>query len=123
MPVQSRFDGPVLRLTPSGDYTWAQLRAAVEEAMKLPAFIAGTTMLMFDAAFARKTRSADELRDIAADLAELAGPFAAILIVTADDLRFGLARMLAAYAEHLGTDIHVFRSEDAARAWVKSLGS
>ena len=120
MPVKARLEGAILRLVSTGSYTWSDVESATRKAMKQNGFVAGRTVLLFDSRGSEEARTADELRDIASDLSELARPFAATLIVTADDLRFGLARMLAAYAEHLGTELLVFRSMDAAERWVRS---
>jgi hypothetical protein len=80
-------------------------------------------VLLFDSERTEATRSSDELRDIAADLKDLAPEFAAVMVVAPDDLRFGLGRMLAAYAEHLGAEVLVFRSRDAADAWIRARGA
>lgn len=118
VPTRIRFEGRTLRLTATGEYVWTDVHAALKAAMKQDAFVAGETILVMDPSEALATHTADELRDVAADLTRLAPRFAALLLVTRDDFRFNLARMLAAYAEHLGVEILVFRSTDAADAWV-----
>lgn len=120
MPVSARFEGPVLRVVSSGEYTWGDVHSAVQGAMEGDGFVDGETVLQFDTSSTGASRSADELRDIAADLNRLAPRFGALLVLAADDLRYGLARMLAAYAEHLGTEILVFRSRDAADSWLRA---
>ncbi|MBW3555293.1 MAG: hypothetical protein KY466_17430 [Gemmatimonadetes bacterium] len=115
-----RFDGRILRLTATGQHAWPDVHAALKAAMAQDAFVDQHSILVMDAHHALATPTADELRDIAGDLAGLAPRFVAVLLVTADDLRFKLARMLAAYAEHLGVEILVFRSPDAAESWVRA---
>ena len=122
MPVKIRLEEQVLRVTPSGEYTWGEIHSAVRRAMRNDGFAAGQNVLLFDSERTEASRSADELRDIAADLTQVAPSFAAVMIVAPDDLRFGLARMLAAYAEHLGAEVLVFRSRDAADAWIRARG-
>lgn len=120
MPVKSRIEGGVLRITAIADYAWRDILATLERARGEERFVAGETVLLVDLSHTTSTRSADELRDIAADLGGMAREFGAILFVATDDLRYGLARMLAAYAEHLGFEILVFRSMDAADSWVRA---
>ena len=120
MPTRTRFDGRALRLTATGQYVWTDILATLNAAMAQDAFVPGHAVLVLDACQAFATPTADELRDIAGDLAQIARRFAAVLLVTADDLRFNLARMVAAYAEHLGAEIMVFRTLDAAETWVQA---
>lgn len=124
VPVKARIEGRVLRLTTTGPYTWADLLAAIRRSMAQDGFIDGSRcILLFDSRGSEAARSADELRDIAGDLASLAPDFAAILTVVVDDLRYGLARMLAAYTEHLGAEVLVFRSMDVAESWIRTFTS
>ena len=120
MPVKTRIEGPVLRLTATADYVWGDIHDALERARREARFVPGETVLLIDGSRTTAARSSDELRDIAGDLGGMAREFGAILIVATDDLRYGLARMLAAYAEHLGFEILVFRSMDAADSWVRA---
>ena len=120
VPTSIRFEGNTLRLAAHGDYVWTDVLAALKASMKQDAFVAGEMILVMDASEALATHTSDELRDIAADLTRLAPRLAALLLVTPDDFRFKLARMLAAYAEHLGVEILVFRSADAADSWVRA---
>ncbi len=63
--------------------------------------------------------SSDELRSFAKFLASLPVPIAkrAAWVVSAD-LRFGLARMLSAFAEDEGLELRVFRDTVASRKWL-----
>lgn len=120
VPTRIRFEGRTLRLTATGPYEWADVHAALKAAVEQDAFVAGSSILVIDASAAVATHTADELRDIAGDLARLAPAFSAVLLVAADELRFKVARMVAAYADHLGVEILVFRSTDAADSWIRA---
>ena len=123
MPVTARFEDRTLRLISTGDYGWTDVHAAIRHAMTADPFERGRTVLVFDSSMSQATRSSDELRDIAGDLARLAPDLGGIVIVAPDDLHFGLARMLAAYAEPLGAFILVFRSMEAADTWIRADGA
>ena len=45
MPVKTRFEGSILRLTATGAYTWPDLHGAVRKAMKQSGFVAGRSLL------------------------------------------------------------------------------
>ena len=120
VPTRIRFEGRTLRLTATGHYAWPEVHAALKAAMEQDGFVPGRCILVMEASAALAAQTADELRDIAGDLAGLAPAFSAVLLVTADEVRFNLARMVAAYADHLGVEILVFRSTDAAESWVRA---
>ena len=66
------------------------------------------------------TRRPDQVREVAEFLAPHAGRIGGrCAVLVSRDSHFGMARMGAVYAEHVGVEVNVFRSEEEALAWLR----
>lgn len=118
MAIRHEIRGPLLWIIVEGEYDDAELHAAWERAFADPAFRAGMPALIDS----RSTLAAPSRAGVAERAAFLAGlrprigPRCALLV--GDALRYGLGRMLAAFAEQSGLEIEVFEDPRRAEAWL-----
>ena len=120
MPVKYRID-TTLRLV---HVTWegrVSMREAVEYADRLradPDFEPNMAQISDarELQMQGMTTGPAEIRDLA--LKSPFGPGSRRAIVVDDDAVYGISRMYQAFAHGVGPEIHVFRSMDAARAWL-----
>jgi hypothetical protein len=118
MPVDWKLERGVLLVTFMGDYPFAELKAAVGEALRSPEFKPDTPIL-FDSRSSLKYPSTDALRSIAEWLASLRpqGLSARSATVTSQE-RFPLMERVAArYQEH-GLETAIFTSMAEAFRWL-----
>ena len=121
-PVRiSRFEeNETLFIVAEGKYSLAEVQTAISAALQESKGIRDCCLHM-DIRRSEAVFSSDELRSFAKFLASLPIPIAkrAAWVVSAD-LRFGLARMLSAFAENEGLELRVFRDTVAARKWLET---
>ncbi len=113
-------EGETLFIVAEGKYSLAEVQAAISAGLKESTSIRDCCLHM-DIRRSEAVFSSDELRSFAKFLASLPIPIAkrAAWVVSAD-LRFGLARMLSAFAEKEGLELRVFRDTVEARKWLGS---
>ena len=120
VPVAWELRGRLLVVTLSGPYLFAEGQRAVEEALADPRFRKGTSLLM-DARLSLANPPADEVKARAEWLASLParGFCSRMAVVTGSErFRYGLTRMLSAYADLRGVVIETFPSVKAAEDWL-----
>ncbi len=111
-------DGHVLSVVAEGPYTLAEVKAVIGAATA-DAPPDRDCCLLMDIRRSAALPSTDDIRDFAEFLGDLPTHVAARSAwVVSGDLRFGLVRMLSAYAEERGITLEVFRELDAARTWL-----
>ena len=111
-------EGETLFIVAEGKYSLAEVQTTTSDALKASKCIRDCCLHM-DIRRSEAVFSSDELRSFAKFLASLPVPIAkrAAWVVSAD-LRFGLARMLSAFAEDEGLELRVFRDTVASRKWL-----
>jgi hypothetical protein len=100
-------------------FTVDDLRAYLVAVPKEPAFRPGMPSLV-DCRKVKALLSPDELRLIAADVAQMSPAPAPgrCAVLAATDVVFGLVRMYEAYSEGSPVEVRVFRAVDEAMAWL-----
>jgi hypothetical protein len=120
MPVTCAFRGPVLVAETIGDYRTTELERVVAEALALPQFRRGGSILFDSRESTATLTNADiewrvqwvtALRDngLFARFAILAGPQA---------YRYGVASMLSIRLKELGVEMRAFYNESEALRWL-----
>jgi hypothetical protein len=125
MPARHRFDGEIVEIVLTGDYSIQDLQACVLEAFEDPEIPRGARLL-FDqrASTAVAERSAADIQAMADFLVAHAHHFGRrVATVTGTALAFGLMRMGASQAQDRGVDCLVTRSLAEARAWLRDGGT
>jgi hypothetical protein len=118
VPIRHEVRGSLLWMIVDGPYDDAELRASWQSAFEDPAFREGMPALV-DSRKSVANPSRDDLVERAEFLAGLRdriGP--RLAFVVGDALRFGLARMVAVFAEESGLEIQVFEDARRAEAWL-----
>lgn len=100
------------------------VRAAIVSAIRSPQFRQGVALLL-DMRLGQGNPASEDLRSLARWISKLpsrgVSPFCAI-VVGPKQHHFGLARMVAIYAEFEGMDVEVFRDFDSAERWLHESG-
>ncbi len=110
-----------LRYRVEGDVEYVEgmtvLRRGLDEVREKSA---GTpTAVLFDIRASEEARRAEELRGIAAVVAEYSEEVGGrCAIVSAPGLYYGISRMFAVFAEELGLEMEVFETVEDAEAWL-----
>lgn len=120
MPVSYSFDGRIVVMRMDGDYTTADLKAGVLEALD-DARCPTDAVLMFDLreSTSIKGRSPAEVQDMASFLAGQRDRFSKrVAMVTSSDVAYGLMRIGAVYVERGGVTPEVFRDLEEAKTWL-----
>jgi hypothetical protein len=121
MPVDWVRRGAVVVVRTIGNYTNAEVRAAIDEATADPAFHAGTS-LVFDGTLSEAPISKQDVEWRVAVLRTLpARGFSSriAIIVRADErYRFGLARQLSMLVEPHEIELKPFPDLESAMAWL-----
>lgn len=90
--------------------------------LKDPALAPGTVMLV-RATDARPDLSARDVIEISRGTPALAERGLRRIVIVADSLlAYALARIFSAFAESPGCSVHVFHTEEDARAWITGAG-
>lgn len=121
MPVSYRLDAGVLHIHAAGQYEVQDLPRTFLAALADPACPRPVALLL-DVRESEMvaTRRPDQVRDIARFLEPYAGRIGGrCAVVVSRDSHFGMARMGAVYAEHVGVEAGVFRSEEEALEWLR----
>jgi hypothetical protein len=118
MPVTVTRTGCRIRFTLVGRYAFGEVLEAVADATHATG-AAQRTRGLLDVRGSEDLRQADEVRTLARRLAA-PGVFAGVTVVVRKAVLYGLARMLAVFAEHEGLERSAFRTEDAALEWLAS---
>lgn len=126
MAVTFEIVGRALRFTTTGDVEYRSgldtLAAGFAASAADPA--PAGRHLLFDIRASTEDRDPDELRQIAtvisANRATLSGR---CVVIAADPLHFGLARMFGVFIEGLGFDVAVFHTTDDADRWLAASAS
>jgi len=118
VPIRHEVRGPVLWIVVDGHYDDAELHASWQRAFADPSFRDGMPALV-DSRKSLANPSREllvERAEFLAGLRDRIGP--RLAFVVGDALRFGLARMVAAFAEQSGLEIQVFEDPRHAEAWL-----
>ena len=120
MSLSYDYDGPIVVIHMDGDYTTAQLREVVLRALDDSACPSKPVLLLDGHSSAvlstRTPADVQEMGRFCASIAPRFGGRAAVVATT--DLAYGLVRIGAVFAEQGGVGTQVFRSLNAARAWL-----
>jgi hypothetical protein len=120
MPVVWENRSPALIVTLIGDYSFAEVAAAVNEALADPGFTRGSSLLL-DARLSEASPSSAELHARAGWIASLRSKGLAsicALVPSQQPHRYGLARMLEMNIENLGFETNVFTDINPALEWL-----
>ena len=120
MSVSYSFRGQVLRIDCIGEYTNDELRGAYEAAILDPACPPNAVFLL-DVTHSKSlaNRPTEDIRETAYYWGSQSDVFGRrCAIVAPMDLYYGLMRMASLYAEELGVETAVFRSEEEALEWL-----
>jgi len=120
MPVSYSYHGRIVVMRMEGDYTTADLKARVLEALDDPK-CPTDAVLLFDMreSNAIKGRSPAEVQEMANFLAGQRDRFSRRLaMVTSSDVAYGLMRIGAVYVERGGVSPEVFRDFEEAKKWL-----
>ncbi len=115
------YDGDTLRIVGEGDYTTQDLRDLLVAVISDPRSMPGMSTLM-DIRRSEATRTNEELVslvDFLGSKRDRAVPLR-YAVVTTDDLRFGLSRMISVYVERYSVDLRAFRDIESAELWLRS---
>ena len=111
-----------LRIVASGYYELDEVRRAIGQGASLE--YAPHNAMILDLTASRESRTADELRALAADLERHRRAIShRCAIVVSDSLRYGLGRMLQVFSEGYGVSVRPFRDPDEASKWIQSHAS
>jgi hypothetical protein len=103
----------------AGNYTFEETYNNYKAALDDPKSAGGINVLI-DVRQSKETRSSEEMRAIA-DLFAASSSFngrCAMLVNPDSAVRYGLARMLSAFADMRNVEFAVFHEEKAALAWL-----
>lgn len=121
MPVEWDRRGPVVVIRTIGNYSNAEVRAAIDAAATDPGFQAGTS-LIFDGTRSEAPISKPDMEWRVAALRTLPSrgfSSRVAIVVRADERhRFGLARQLSMLVEQQGIELKPFPDVEAAIAWL-----
>ncbi len=121
MPVEWDRRGRVVVIRTIGNYSNAEVRAAIDEAAADPEFQAGTS-LVFDGTRSEAPISKPDVDWRVGMLRSLPSrgfSSRVAIVVRADErYRFGLARQLSMLVEQHGVELKSFPDVEAATAWV-----
>ncbi len=122
MPVKYRFDSNIVVIEMVGEYSLDDLRRAFLDSLADPARPTDSFLLInMTDSLSIKTRSVDDIRDMATFVASLGERFDnRVALVATDDFRYGLLRMGSFGSEQRGIDSRVFRDLAQARNWLLS---
>lgn len=121
MPVEVSYDAEkkVLWRTISGDVTLEELIASISESLNRPDFPAGLKSLLDFRAVTSFGHPSDVQKYthlISQHKDKLAG--IRVAVVVANDVSYGLTRMLQAHIDRLPLELRVFRDMGKARDWL-----
>lgn len=121
MPIDVTFGEPaVMRVTASGDVTFADIALALDELLDDARIVPGMSMLT-DARLVKSLPTTAELRLIAHDCKPLRDRgVARIAIYTDSTFVYGVARMFGVFAEAVNLKVGAFRQEADAERWLGS---
>jgi hypothetical protein len=121
MPVEWDRRGRVVVVRTIGNYSNAEVRAAIDQAAADPEFQAGTS-LVFDGTRSEAPISKSDVDwrvGILRSLPSKGFSSRVAIVVRADErYRFGLARQLSMLVEQHGVELKSFPDVEAATAWV-----
>jgi len=92
----------------------AVFQAGLEAIFQRPV---GQRLVLFDLLQSRESRSADEIRALAAVTQQALGS-ARMALVASQPLVYGMSRMFGAYVQHADFEVGVFHERAAAVAWL-----
>ncbi len=126
MPVTYRIDPELRRIVThcSGNATLAEVLAHFDELESDPDCPVGADVLV-DLSAMTTAPNIGQMRSAAARAADAARKvrFGSIAIVVASEILFGMARVFEAFTEAHFARTGVFRSRDAAEAWLEKSGA
>ena len=117
MAIRYGFDGPVLRFSVAGDYTWQQARDVLEAAMAEPRFRDAETPLLVDARESAYQPSHGELLQVTRYIDAARTRLGPIAVIVEDPLHRSLTHMLSALLRLRGIELEVLESAEAADGW------
>ena len=120
MPVDYRIDRDVVVLAFRGETDDPEV-ATVLDRLADDTAVSPPWRLLLDVreSSSMGRRSPDRIRSLVEIMAGRAQDFGwRFALLVAQDVQFGLARMASAFGDPRALDIHVFRDEDEARAWL-----
>ena len=117
MPVTCQIRGDVVRIRASAHYSVDDVFDAAHEGLESHGR-AERVKLLVDLTESKESRTHEEIQDIADRFGALRAKTAGLAVIASDPMRYGLSRMMAAYAELQGHEIPVFRSEDEVAEWL-----
>ncbi len=116
MSVSTRPEDGFLRIVLAGHYSFQEVLDLISNLVTSPD--GGPSLGLLDVQASEELRTSEELRVLAAHLAEL-GAFKRLgVLADAISPRFGLARMLEVFAEDQGVTVRAFRVESEAVDWL-----
>jgi hypothetical protein len=122
MPTYYKHETPgTVHIYAVGNYTFEETYNNYKAALNDPKSADGINVLI-DVRSSKETRTSEEMRAIA-DLFAASSCFkgrCAMLVSPDSAVRYGLARMLSAFADMRNLKFSVFHEEKAALAWLKA---
>jgi hypothetical protein len=123
MAISCAHQGGILRVDAEGEYGLADIRSALDAVIASPDFRAPMCVLA-DARRSLANPSADEVRRTAAYLGSIREHFLPTwIVVVQGSLRFGLARMLSAFARRYEIELLVHREFEEAERRARELAA
>ena len=118
MPIQFWRESGCVIVTFEGTYDAQAGLAVIDEALRAESGASGLLLDLSDS-MSFRTRSAEDLRGIAAFLSTRRSLFhSRLATVASSDLAYGLLRMGTVFSSDQGIDSAAFRSRDEAVAWL-----
>jgi len=119
MPVSWRYEYGLLVITSSAAYDLEEAKQSTAAGIADPRFQPGTAIL-FDSSASTAAIEPADIEERVAWLIQVSrrGVSRFAVVVGAETHRYGLARMLSTRLELAGVELGVFRSFEAARAWL-----
>jgi hypothetical protein len=120
MPVTYAIAGGVLHLMLDGEYTPGDVTATFLAGLNDPRCPRPVRLLMdVTHSCVLATRPAEDIQRVA----EFLGPYAEriggrVAVIAPTDVKLGLSQMGAVHSSRVGVETRVFRTGDAARAWL-----
>ncbi len=123
MPVSYDINEKLVHLHLVGEYAPADIRDCLKQALADPQFPAEAWVLMdVTESNSLQTRSADDLRNMAAYLAQLSPRFGTRMGIAAGSrLHYGMMRMAEVYSESSGLTARVFPTTEEAIGWLAEI--
>ncbi len=122
MPIKYHYDGNLVLLELTGEYTQEELKASFLQEITKPTY-PKDAMFLIDVTGSRsfEMRTHEQVRKMGVFLAKHKGTYIRkCAALVSSDVQYGLSRMGAAYSQMAGLDIKVFIEAGDAMKWLEA---